>query len=57
MRSDEAAKDALEKTKAAAEAVEAFGEKLENLRMEIDELSGGKFGGEVMPLSYARFRT
>ncbi|GJP76345.1 hypothetical protein CLOP_g6804 [Closterium sp. NIES-67] len=32
----------------AAEAVEVFGEKLELLRLDLDELSGGKFGGEAV---------
>ena len=45
--SDEASKAALESGKLAAEAVEEFGEVLESLRLEVDELSGGKFGGEV----------
>lgn len=44
--SDEAGKVTLQTAWAAAEAVEAFGEKLEHLRMALDELSGGKFGGE-----------
>ena len=34
----------------AAQAVEKFGDRLEQLRMAVDELSGGKFGGEVRPL-------
>lgn len=46
--SDEAAKRALKSAKVAAEAVETFLEKLESLRMNLDELSGGKFGGEVV---------
>ena len=45
--SDEASRAALQSGKVAAEAVEEFGEVLEHLRLEVDELSGGKFGGEV----------
>ncbi|CAI5979749.1 unnamed protein product [Closterium sp. NIES-64] len=45
---DAVAKEALSALKAAAEAVEVFGEKLELLRLELDELSGGKFGGEAV---------
>ncbi|CAI5487781.1 unnamed protein product [Closterium sp. Naga37s-1] len=45
---DAVAKEALSALKAAAQAVEVFGEKLELLRLELDELSGGKFGGEAV---------
>ncbi|CAI5533115.1 unnamed protein product [Closterium sp. Naga37s-1] len=45
---DAVAKEALSALKAAAGAVEVFGEKLELLRLELDELSGGKFGGEAV---------
>ncbi|GJP43783.1 hypothetical protein CLOM_g3199 [Closterium sp. NIES-68] len=45
---DAVAKEALTSLKAAAEAVEVFGEKLELLRLDLDELSGGKFGGEAV---------
>ncbi|CAI7871278.1 unnamed protein product [Closterium sp. NIES-54] len=45
---DAVAREALSALKAAAEAVEVFGEKLELLRLELDELSGGKFGGEAV---------
>lgn len=46
--SDDASRLALEKAKAAAHAVEVFAERLELLRMDLDELSGGKFGGEAV---------
>eukprot|EP00475_Leptophrys_vorax_P010600 TRINITY_DN17185_c0_g1_i1.p1 TRINITY_DN17185_c0_g1~~TRINITY_DN17185_c0_g1_i1.p1 ORF type:complete len:252 (-),score=7.73 TRINITY_DN17185_c0_g1_i1:163-918(-) len=44
--SDPIARDALKAGRAAAAAVDSFGERLELLRLDLDELSGGKFGGE-----------
>eukprot|EP00850_Spirogloea_muscicola_P018163 SM000163S02331 [mRNA] locus=s163:308927:310507:- [translate_table: standard] len=44
--SDDVGKEALASAWRSAEASETFIEKLEHIRLELDELSGGKFAGE-----------
>lgn len=46
--SDPASKEVLETAWRTALAVDKFSEQLEHLRLALDELSGGKFGGETV---------